>query len=141
MRLLFFCFVLCVFIFLFKKKLVNLWCILDNITGRFFSKWIGFLGWESNQEVVLGLVIGNVFLQKKKKIWIIKIILFSSDVKKPRWHIIHFTTYRSTMRFMLQMICSFLLYILSFFGIRKPTQYVDFFRFFISPYNFIFPSF
>ena len=38
---------------------------------------------------------------KKKKIWIMKIILFSSDVKKPRWHIIHFTTYRSTMRFML----------------------------------------
>ena len=38
---------------------------------------------------------------KKEKNMDHKNYLFSSDVKKPRWHIIHFTTYRSTMRFML----------------------------------------
>merc|ERR1712020_801606 len=59
MRLLFFLFfVLCVFIFSSRRKFI----LLDNIAGRFFSKWIGFLGWESNQKVVFGLVIGNVFL-------------------------------------------------------------------------------
>ena len=90
MRLLFFCFVLCVFIFLFKKKLVNLWCILDNITGRFFSKWIGFLGWESNQEVVFGLVIGNVFLQKRKKYGSLKL---SSSVLMWKTTLAHYSLY------------------------------------------------